>query len=670
MKKAKICVQTFSAVAASYYILTALIDYFQYETVTSISLAEEPSSKYLVVCAPETFHSAEDFSHVKSFLGKYQYCREIEFENNSGITPFEAMLDMKIFALQQMAYMPWHLSRLRFIFSSRPVLHPLARGLLLYVTFEKRRSSLMPAPYDTNCRHYDQYQCIYECTQTYADWTSCLGACSSPGCISAYLFTLSHAAVGKISSSKFMMQQESIVKSITAEAKTSLSFIVLNVLGLLSVFFGLSVLNIVDAIWWLFASEKKWLRKTLRMICFACAFAQSLLITNDHMQYLYLTETHQGNTIPIPKIFFSVCIKAPPHDKPWADVVKPALNFELDSLLVSRFNSPELLVLDKRSMIEYSRQYESSYSVDGAFCFLLETPENRTKQSKWLDRRIISLQLDLQIVLRSAHNLTAMSANSQADDIEERTLYIKSNRQTMLHNAYLKKITLPHPYKTSCQKYGQGHLARFKSRTHCINSCALSRFKEKYPGLHPVDIPIFSGSDTSHVAGKAREFLDSCRAETCRWIDCEKEQFKLYIRQQSNGSPKIVMTVSKPDHDIYQFQDIPSMLLSHTLLMLISTVGFWAGISLLHTLRGTRKILRLIKAKRLSRLLKKYRHILAIGMFGNIYVAVETFLAYETLSQVHSEPASAHWPFTFVSVERANFKCRISGCCTPKKQLK
>ncbi|KAI1298303.1 hypothetical protein HDE_04226 [Halotydeus destructor] len=667
MKKATIFVHAASIIAASYYILTALIDYFQYETVTFISLVEEPTCKNIVVCAPNTFSLATDFDHVKFFLGKYRKCRKIDLQDNAAITPFEAMFDMKIYAIPDKDYMLWHLSRLTLIYSSYPVIYQGSSGMLLYITFEKRRSKSMPAPYDTNCYDYNQYQCIFECTQTYLDWASCLDACSKPGCQSVSFVTLSHTACGDNSSSKFIMEQENMVRSIVAEAKTSLSFIGLNVFGLLGVFFGFSVLGSVNAVWRLLVQKWTWFHQIMAMACFAAALTHCLMLIHHHMRYLHLTETRHGVAgISLPKRLISVCIELNPVDKPWVEIVKPLFTNEFSFLAIAKFKSRELLTLTNDSLREYASESISTYAIDGVFCFLLKTPETRFG-SRWIDRTFWR-HLELVLEFKQQRLSCSFSVYSHTYAIRQEDVRIKIHHRTTLQITYLKYMTLPHPYKTACQNYGHGHLKDFRSRNHCVNSCALSHFKTLNPDRHPSNIPLFNGSDTSYRTGDSKKYLDSCRANKCQWIDCEEEKFQLYVTKAVYSYNNFEVVVQSAENQVYQFRDVPMSPMSETVFMLMSTIGLWGGISILQILLSAKKIFKCLNLKKTTRkALKKFRHILVIGMLWNIYAAVDTYQVYETLTQVHLQPALIYSPFTVVLLQRKGVQCLNSGSCTSEE---
>ncbi|KAI1300003.1 Cyclic nucleotide-gated channel rod photoreceptor subunit alpha [Halotydeus destructor] len=215
MKKVNLCVCTISFIAASYCIITALIDYFHYETVASISLTEESPSNLFVICSAD-FNGLIDaqvrnYTYVHRFLGDYQACNGIDLSHNTSLTPTALMSDVKIYALQHLIYAPWHLSRLNLIYNSYPVqaLISASSGYSVFIAIEKLRVLRMPDPYDTQCRHFDKYKCIYDCSQMAATWMKCLRACSKPECETAYLTTLSHTAVGSDNVSKLVIEQES-----------------------------------------------------------------------------------------------------------------------------------------------------------------------------------------------------------------------------------------------------------------------------------------------------------------------------------------------------------------------------------------------------------------------------------------------------------------------------
>ncbi|KAI1307343.1 hypothetical protein HDE_00757 [Halotydeus destructor] len=660
MKTAKILVYFVSFIAASYYVLTALLDYFSYETVTSVWLAKESAPNLLVICSPKPFSPATHFDYVKSFLGISRYCHETNPRSNASLAPYEAMMDSTFYSLQHKKYMPWHLSRLTLIYSSYPIILDTAQGMQFYITFDKLRSKFLPAPYDTDCREYEQYECIYNCTQGYGNWTSCVRFCSKPGCESAHLFTLSHTAIVGNISSQLNVKQGSYVKSTSSEAKMNLEFIILNVLGLLGVFFGFSVLNVTNAIWRLMGKRWTMMRKILKMSCRTCALVQCFLIVADHMKYPHLTETIQGvEFISLPKTRFSICLKVEPFDKPWDKIVKPKLNDVILSLGIARYKTFEVLSLHNASLKDYASECTSTYSVDGVFCFLLATPEKRF--GEFMDQRTISINFELTMTLHQTYSFFEISAQVNDYDIMGMDPRIEVRMTSSLQNTYYKVISLPHPYSTNCQRYGQGQLQKYKSRRDCVNACALRRFKLAHPGQHAINIPIFNDTDTSYIAGDAGQYLASCEKESCRWTDCEEERFTLYTSRQQYSGAQLGVDVSAPQHDAFQLRNVPVALITDTLLILISTVGFWTGVSMLQILGSVRQVLRALKAKRSQRkAFKKFRHIfLAAGMLWNTIAAMEMYFAYESLSQAYSEPASQYSPFSLVLLQPVRFSSRF-----------
>ncbi|KAI1298299.1 Retrovirus-related Pol polyprotein from transposon TNT 1-94 [Halotydeus destructor] len=1053
----------------------------------------------------------------------------------------------------------------------------------LYVMSEKIHTAYLPPPYDTDCFEYDQYKCIYDCTQNYVDWTSCLKACSKSGCDTTYLVVLSHTAVGTDGSSEFSVKQLNMVKYLVAEAKLNVEFIVPNAFGLLGVFLGISVLNVAEAIWLLCAVKWTWVKKIILMVCSAGALYQCLLITIDHMKYLLSTETTQGTKLlPLPKTLFSICVTMKPFAKPWNEIVKPSLADEFDTLQIARFNSPHLLMLNKNSsferyvsvrtlsltmarmwsqqmknfmsakdvmgvvdntwpkptdedkdgqrdwvkanykamyflqtsveenvyehieacetaaeiweklanvfqkisatdklaastafhtyrfdgsttmaihistvenlakklkgfgeamaesylvakllqglpdryasvatglsfleekehtfkkvsqvllqeearqqdtvvsealslatsklsvgqkkfegqrsgqvkprqkkalkdiecfhchkkghyksdcrqlkrdttgskqekpevmMAQYSAMsadvdvaqgpaseywiadtgatkhctghldwfediaeysgrlrvadnryaeivgrgtikilanvgkgwletrlvdvyyvpklknnlfsvgaatelgYEISvgrkqllikkdgkvkamakktannmyvleikvvkpkfneanmfsedkvklwherlghinlkymrdmskrglipelempnapkqdkrpevrietghtpidddlsdsdneslasvdeqvpqsedeadtseepvaaetrklrdrklikapesnstatYFLDGKFCFLLRMPEQNF-ESPMVNRKVINSRVELRFHLHSRHKFCHISAHVDVDDIKQEDERILVFLSSSFEKTYTKTITLPHPYQGACQEYGSGYLTDFKSRSHCIKVCALSRFQIAKPCRHPTNIPLFNDSDTCLVSGDAQPYLDSCRAEKCRWQECVKEKFKLYTRRQWLKAAGIQIDATVSEHEIYQSRDVPLTLLSDTLLMLISTIGFWIGASMLQLLLSTKKFLKLGRAKRSCRKVFKRigRICLALGFLWNMSIALEKYLAYETLSQAYSQPASLYSPFVLALFRMVRTRCSMDSVCTPKQ---
>ncbi|KAI1300006.1 hypothetical protein HDE_03594 [Halotydeus destructor] len=319
MKMFEIVVQAGCSLAASYYIVAALLDYFAYETVTSISYTEEPTYRAAIMCGRKSFPSMSNFSHVKSFLGEYRNCEK-------SFMPLELMHDMRVYAFQQPEFMPWHLSRHTLIYGSYPVRTDPGNGVQIFVYFEKLHSKLLPAPYDTDCHGYDQYECIYYCSQRSVNLTTCLDRCSKSACEAVYFYTLSHATISGEIPCQLQSHQDSRVRLTLSEAKMNVEFIVLNVFGLLGVFFGLSVLSVANDAWKIFASRKRLGKKVLLLICFVCAVAQGILIMQDHLRYPHLTEAYQGaDLIQLPVAIFSICLTLRNFNQSWANTFKPRL---------------------------------------------------------------------------------------------------------------------------------------------------------------------------------------------------------------------------------------------------------------------------------------------------------------------------------------------------------
>ncbi|KAI1300002.1 hypothetical protein HDE_03593 [Halotydeus destructor] len=572
---------------------------------------------------------------------------------------------MKIYAFQHRNYMPWHLSRLSFIYGSFPVVPARVSDVEFHIEFEKLRSSLMPAPYDTGCYDYDQYKCIYDCSQLLANSTRCLRACAKPGCRTMHLSTLSHTTIGTNTSSRVVLNQNNMVKSTVFEAKTNLFFVVLNVLGLFGVFFGFSMLDVADTIWSLLATRWTVVKKILQSTCYVCAATQCLLIARDHLQYPHVTEVYQGGiSVTLPKSSLSVCFDFQLTDKPWAETAKPRFTDEIEAVVITKYNGSEITFVRDESLADFERKYVSTYSLNGKFCYLLSTPVE-DPDLMWVDKTWMKLdRLELALVLQSDSVMYEISAYAHSYDISHEDLRVTTPPDAALQTTYLKIVTLPQPYKTDCQKYGQSSLSDFESRTHCINTCALSRFKASHPGQHPINIPIFNGSDESYIAGDAQGYLDLCRHMNCRWRNCEEERFNFYAVRQRKHQTKTTI-VESAMYFVFEFRDVPITNISDTLLILISTLGFWTGVSTLQLLRSTKKLMRLMNAKRWHRkALKKIRQtLLVLGLIVNLYTALEKFVAYESLSQAYSQPAARLSPMNLFFLQPSGLAhCPDTGC--------
>ncbi|KAI1299806.1 hypothetical protein HDE_03693 [Halotydeus destructor] len=526
----------------------------------------------------------------------------------------------------------------------------------------------MPAPYDTKCYNYDKYKCIYDCSQKLLNWSNCSQACAMPGCRATHLVTLSHTATSGSNLSKFVIQQSNIATSTVFTVKTTLEYIVLNVLGLLGVFFGLSVLRVAKAAGRCCAVKRKNVKTTLLLICFTGATAQCLFVIGNHMEYLVLTETLQGlGHVSVPKSLFSVCFDMSIPNKPWSQTVKPQLADQLSAMAMAKTNLPEFWLLTDETVREYERSM-STYSVGGRFCYLLDSPKNVASVQS-LGKRQLNINVALSLMLRGHISSCEVMAHFDAHSIQQSDLRIKTNFITTLQNTYVQAVTLPYPYTTACQEYGHGHLKDFKSRADCINACALRYFEAHHQGQHPVNIPIFNGSDPSYVTGDAQEYIHSCETTVCRWTSCEEKRFKLYTLRQLllayEGSNQA--WVVSPGYQVYQLQDVPLTLISDTLLVLISTIGLWTGVSMLAFLYRAEKSVKIVKRKPLRRkVFKKIRLVIpAIGLLWHLYSASIKYSRYETLSQTSSQQARTVPKFSLLLIHKAGREhCPNNGRCT------
>ncbi|KAI1299807.1 hypothetical protein HDE_03692 [Halotydeus destructor] len=389
----------------------------------------------------------------------------------------------------------------------------------------------MPSPYDTNCYHYDKYECIYECSQKRESWPTCSQACSKPGCRATSFVTLAHTASRSNIASSFVIQQDNTVTSTVFQVKMTLEYIVLNVLGLLGVFFGFSVLSVANTVRRSFAAKRKIVKTTLLLTCFTCATLQCLLVLGHHMEYLILTETYQGLAqVSVPRTIFSVCFNMSISEVPWYQTEKPRLSAKLNATAIPKKDSIEFWLIEDDALEEYERNMVT-YSVDGRFCYLLDKPV-KTTSVPLAPMELLHRNLDLILKFRDILSSCEMTAYAHTHSIKQSDVRIKTHFTTTLQNTYVQTLALPHPYSTACQEYGRGHLKDFKSRADCINACALSYFKAVHPGQHPMNIPIFNNSDTSYLTGDAQEYIHSCETAVCRWTGCDEERFKLLSLRQ------------------------------------------------------------------------------------------------------------------------------------------
>ncbi|KAI1304251.1 hypothetical protein HDE_02009 [Halotydeus destructor] len=673
MQKSMILLQISCAIAASYYILVAVIDYLSHETVTHVSFTNENSSSRLVVCIARRFERMEDFqlsdfSHVERYLGEHRFCYAKTHGQGQFPIPIEVALDTRIYALQKRDFMPWELSRSTYIYDAFADVPVISTGIAIYITFEKLLSKLMPAPYDTNCHFYNQYECIYDCSQTYLSLEQCSESCSKPSCDALHYISLGHTVIGGNVSSEIVTEERASVQSIVAEAKMSLQFIVLNVLGLIGVFTGFSVLTAFKFTCSYIIFKQSLARKITFTACFCCALWQCLFVVYDHFEYRHNTECYVGSrTIPQPRPSYSLCHFATLGNNTWQETMKQKLTNEIYSLQIAQYDTTILMNLRDIFLKNYETKYVEYYTVNGKVCFLLRTPlENLTFEAK--DRNQYMFQ-DRELTIRphNSDSVFEISVHIHDHDITWQTSGLKAFRLTALKKTYLKTTSLPHPYKTKCQRYGEVTLLELKSRSHCINVCALNLFKANSSSNHPLKIPLFNKNDSSHITGDATQYLEICRRVNCRWNDCENERFESYILQHTSAGSLNMIAIESPGSEVYQFSDIPLSSISDTGLLLISTVGFWTGISMVETIKFVGKLVRRATCKRFRRRATKRARLLVliIGFAWNFFSATEKYLAYETLSQTYSQPALSLSPVKLVFGQRLlGTECVYGGLCS------
>ncbi|KAI1300017.1 hypothetical protein HDE_03608 [Halotydeus destructor] len=606
-----------------------------------------------------------DFSDVKSFLGNYSLCWETVLQQKAVILPAEAFEDSKIYVLKYGKPMPWNLSKLTFIYSSFPDVVDFSAGIEVYVTFERFSSKILPAPYDTFCHNYDQYKCVYDCSQASATSTKCLRACAKPSCSFSHLVTLAHISLGVNTSSRVVIEQDGQVRSTEAEAKMSLGFILLNVFGLLGVFFGLSVLSVTMSTWRLFAVQLRLAKKALIMVCLICACTQCLVEINNHLEYHHLVEAYQGSPLVTPpKVVFSACLNRQASES-WVGIMAPKFRDIVYEMQIALYKVPEVIFLLNDSFLAYESECVSTYSISFKSCFLLPMPEKRFG-AKWYNKRSSLLgAFDLRLMFSNPNSFYEVSANTDDFDIMYDDTRIKNLPRSSIQNIYIETLALPQPYATDCQHHGRGVLSAFKSRHQCINACALKRFQELNPDHHPINIPVFDTSNKLHIAGDAQGYLDYCRDVTCRWVDCKEERFKLYSVRQTVTQIDPIFTLNSPQQHVYRFKHVPVSLIIDTLLVIISTIGFWAGVSVLQLISGVKKVSKFFKARKSHRTaLKITRHIILIsGLLWNLTAAFEKYLAYETLTQSYSQPAS-NSRLNLVLFQETETPCLGNGGCS------
>ncbi|KAI1300013.1 hypothetical protein HDE_03615 [Halotydeus destructor] len=659
MQTVTVLVNCSAFIASTYYIITALMDYFNYGTVTSISFRQQQPFRDVVICVPNASSldnlNYTDYSYVKSFLGNYRVCLKIKLEKRTAFVSYQIIQEMKVYVAKYSDVKPWNLSRLNLIYGSYPDVVNVSTELDVYVTFTKLESQLMPAPYDTNCHQYDQYKCIFDCSQVLAQLDACLQACSRPGCAFMQTITLAHTSMEVNTSSKMVIEQDNQVQSTVFDPKIDLGFIVLNTLGLLGVFFGFSLLSVASVTWRLFSAKLKLVKKISIMACSICALYQCCMVVSAHLKYGQSTEVYQGLThIHLPKLHFSICGNMKLTNESWSKIQKPPMTKLMEQLWIRRYDAPEILFILEDALAEFENVTVTTYSVRGKLCHLMSLPERRIGPY-WVDQRSEILKpIDLSIESFNMEGLYEVWVHGNAYDIMQEDVGIMTLLQATFQNTYLETISLPHPYKTSCQTYGRGHLENFKSRSQCINACALKHFRKRHPGLHPTNIPIFNSSDSSHIAGNAEEYLESCRRLNCRWTACEKRRFKLYTVQQANWEDKIkIMTVNTPKHNVFKLRDVPLTMVTDTLLILISEIGFWAGINMWQVLGRAKTLLRVVRARKSHRkAFKATRSILlTIGIIFNLNAAFQKYFAYETLTQSFTQVASSYSPVNPVLIQ-------------------
>ncbi|KAI1300021.1 hypothetical protein HDE_03600 [Halotydeus destructor] len=345
---------------------------------------------------------------------------------------------MKVYVLRFPGSKPWDLSRMTLIYGSYRPIGSRENGVVVWILYQNLRSTRLPAPYDTDCHSYDRYLCIYDCTQVTRTWQSCSDACSKQGCNTEHSFTLGHTTYEDVNSSRIVLEQNVQVQHIVSEAKMEFGFIVLNVLGLLGAFFGISLLSVTTVAWQLTTLRWAKVGKILTLACYVCAVTHCCHLVGDHLKYLHVTEVYQGNKhVKIPKVQFSVCAGDVSHVKPWSKMAEsqPPFQREVEELLISNKIATKLISLIGKQLIKYEKSYVSKYSVGGKFCYLFSTPISR-RGDRYVDL-LLPPYTQVQMVINFfTFDIKHISVHAHENDIMDENTKFRLHMHNTLQNTY------------------------------------------------------------------------------------------------------------------------------------------------------------------------------------------------------------------------------------------
>ncbi|KAI1300011.1 hypothetical protein HDE_03613 [Halotydeus destructor] len=677
MKASDLFCYAICALGAAYYITMTLLEYFRYETFTVTWIVETEPSNILVVCGPKNSEGLQEsavtgYEYVMSYLGNYTKCQSLTLQDEIANISTEAIRDIKIYVTKYADFEPWHLSRLNLLLESYLELIRGYPGIRLWMVSEKVMTQLLPAPYPTNCHNYDQYRCIYDCTQSSRRWNTCLRLCAKQGCKTTNILTLGDAPLGinsNISEVNFVENSHAV--STIFGAKTNVSFTIVNILGLVSAFFGTSVFSCTQDLRKTLKCRKWRARKITKTVVYICAMLHCFSISKEYLEYRHVTETYQGDTnVDLPSASYSICLsELSTNGHSWASVAESHVELsDIVGLILFR-RGPHFVSIKRETLRIYAANHTFSYSLSGKFCFFLVLP-NTSIQSERIARRIPgTFNVELLLALKKRYTV-AISPHIGSHIYGRDPMEMITKSKSSFQNRYARQLFLPPPYQTRCQIYGIGHLKRFKSRDHCVMECALKRHRQLHPGQHPLDIPISNTSDNSIITGKAKVALDLCDKTTCRWPDCISEQFKLSkIDETVSWAP--ALRIAAPAQDIFLFKDVPLTMFTDIMLLLVSTIGFWTGFSMVTLTRPLKVMLTKLKTKTRCRILfrKLYRLLILLGLLWNLWAAVRMYMWYDSITQSHVDSTPMASSVNLVMISRGISSCFSRNGCT-QRQIK
>ncbi|KAI1288149.1 Saccharopine dehydrogenase-like oxidoreductase [Halotydeus destructor] len=635
----------------SYYALLALEEYFAYETVTktTISPIAMTDTVYLV-CAPQDNHMASNLSQaeylrLENFSSSKLVCMNAKTHQRPFNVSDKMVTDMTVYALDSLDAFPWNLNSFNQIYGTE-IDSPRSNScFVISISFRRFEAGLLSLPYHTDCFEYDQHECRFHCLKKRPkNEHSCSSTCSKASCTLRHADSISwnaYADKDAVTSQVEITQVENVIHT-EFSPKSSLGSAAVNVFGLGGVFIGLSALDLVHCARRLVFQPSRPVKRSAVLLLYLAGFIHAVLVVEEYLQYGYATEVYQGKNVQQPKHAYAICIPGKYDGAHWSAVKDYQVPFGkvVSSiwLLVNQGKDSAFYEdsLEDSAAQTYVTKYVTAFTRERQLCYRSKMPSDVPEGmlSEPVEMTMFS-EIDYTVTISTALSGFHVTAFVEDNDLILSNLYYQKLSGDSIYRLLYSEIqSLPYPFKTACENYGQGTWEGTMSRQHCAERCALKKFKMANPGLSPEDLPLVGSWNRSAIGGRVEPFISGCLAIHCRQVDCIFKKFSL---SAINARPSTILsiTVVKPNESAFLFKHVPSTGIVDTILLVISVLGIWTGFSLMHVKNIVHRSLRKSHATRRNRTRVSHaiKLVITILFALNIYTVVHEYAKYDFITQ-------------------------------------